>query len=260
MEQNKNFPIRLKAAIMKRMNETGISDRLLKAAKHWDDYDQSERAFIESLGDITLDQLQGVKAEQPSPSPMEVALNEALLQEIQDTVPLETDENPLFTVLEMRWILIEYLKRIQLPPASSGETMRWVKGEYERLYAQVKGGKRTVCYVDYRWNPDDEPMRDICTIKPTSKDMELSSRGHGYNAIWNPAYDDKSTEVEKFIKMCQFSNVEWLDESASPSDTREEAIKFGEWFFQNKWSKDKEHQKLLSVVEMYDLYTQSLNK
>lgn len=91
----------------------------------------------------------------------------------------------------------------------------WVKGEYDRLYEQVKGGKRTVCYVDYNWSVSTlvEPVRDICTIKPGQ--MELSSRGHCYGSSRDWVALEGLSEKEAFIKMCEDSKVEWLCEGTA---------------------------------------------
>lgn len=84
----------------------------------------------------------------------------------------------------------------------------WLTGSYDKLYDQVKGGKRTVCYVDYKWpmHPRSDAMRDICTI--SSVTMEFVSRGHGYGSVRLMDGDEKTN----FIELCKELNVEWLCE------------------------------------------------
>lgn len=145
------------------------------------------------------------------------------------------------------------------------EGLRWVKVEYERLYQQVKSGKRSVCYIDYQFS-GEIIARDICTIKPRpdGTELDLSIRGLSYGSTWDPAYQG-STQCDKFVNMCTHFNVEWLDESASP--TKEREIAFAEWLadncivstnknwrFQERWTKE------ITAREAYDLWQQSLQK
>lgn len=71
-KEDKNFGVRLKASIDKRMKEAGIWDKLLKQSKRWDDYKEMERKFFDSMDDITLNHLQGVKPLPIPPSNKEV--------------------------------------------------------------------------------------------------------------------------------------------------------------------------------------------
>ena len=61
MTQDKNFTIRLKAAIDKKLQETGYEDLALRGAIHYNHYQRVSDAFFESLHSISLDYLQGVK-------------------------------------------------------------------------------------------------------------------------------------------------------------------------------------------------------
>lgn len=65
MKQDKNFIIRLKAAIGKRMKETGVTAAFLNGSKNYEEYQKVERRFFESLEDIELAYLQGKKNIQP---------------------------------------------------------------------------------------------------------------------------------------------------------------------------------------------------
>lgn len=97
------------------------------------------------------------------------------------------------------------------PAKAEQQGLRWVQGEYEKLYQQVKSGKRSVCYVDYQFS-GEIIARDICTIRNDDR-MELGARGIGYGSIWHNA---SSSQLEEFIKVCESLNVEWL-ESTTPS-------------------------------------------
>lgn len=59
IRQDKNFTVRLKAAIDKRMSKLGIWDSVLHLLKSYDDYKEHQTKFFESLEDITLESLQG---------------------------------------------------------------------------------------------------------------------------------------------------------------------------------------------------------
>lgn len=98
------------------------------------------------------------------------------------------------------------LQSASAPPAAGTV---WVKGEYERLYAQVKGGKRSVCFVDYSLPKHDKTFRDVAAIEP--KTLEIGVRGQGYSDM---SYDEGAPEIKRFVNMCLCLNVEWLDESA----------------------------------------------
>jgi hypothetical protein len=99
-------------------------------------------------------------------------------------------------------IIAQYLK--ENPPLGAV----WVQGDYDRLYDQVKSGKRTVCYVDYN-RFSETVYRDICTIK--AETMEFTSRGVGYGGV---AHLEGATK-DDFIQLCKEMNVEWLDETGS---------------------------------------------
>jgi hypothetical protein len=94
----------------------------------------------------------------------------------------------------------------------------WVKGDYERLYHQIKSGKRTVCFIDYTPFGQDKTFRDICTIR--AETMEFTSRGHGYGG---GKYQDAVYEKKEFLEECKKLNVEWLDESPS---NQSDAVEF----------------------------------
>lgn len=85
----------------------------------------------------------------------------------------------------------------------------WRKDSYDRLYDQVKGGKRTVCYLDYNFpNDPTPPVRDVCSIRA---DLEFRARGIGYGGA-NCLLEGED-ERAFFLKECERLNVEWLDES-----------------------------------------------
>jgi hypothetical protein len=106
----------------------------------------------------------------------------------------------------------------------------WVKGEYDRLYDQVKGGKRTVCFVDYRYGHVDQEQvcRDICTID--NEGWEFFARGIGYGRLSYAMKKYGMAQDSAFVKICEEMNVEWLDESPTAAGNgKEDAEAFGEF-------------------------------
>ena len=235
MEQNKNFTIRLKASIDKRMGQSGINDRLLKASKHWEDYDQSRTAFFASLEDITLNHLQGVKAEQPSPSPVEVDETTYFNSRYEKNWPWawpSIKKNDFKHEIECAFLAGRMA-------ASSGETMRWVKAS-ERLPNKVAS---YWCKL-----PDADGGKCEMIFKPAGFFITLLG-------------------VRPLPE-----NIEWLDESASPTDTREEERAFLEWvsdkYYYAKYADkymeyapiEEQNRATYTLDQLRDLYSQSLNK
>lgn len=91
--------------------------------------------------------------------------------------------------------------------------MKWITGDYQDLYIQVKElQRRVVCYVDYDSSIRGEPadiLRDICTIKGPV--LNLLARGICYGDPTHPAYT-ADTEMDRFVQMCEYLNVQWLNE------------------------------------------------
>jgi hypothetical protein len=58
-KQSKNFSVRLKASIEKAMLNAGMLDMILKSSNHYEHYEETLKLFFDSIGDITLDRLQG---------------------------------------------------------------------------------------------------------------------------------------------------------------------------------------------------------
>lgn len=124
-------------------------------------------------------------------------------------------------------------KQLGEPGARSGAW--WVRGEYDRLYEQLKANpeSRIVCYVDYdgfsRRN-GTPPCRDISTVR--GKQMEFTARGIGYGGAesWLGEEDKK----EAFLKDCVRLNVEWLDETDTPEQLSD-AVAFGDWLAIERW-------------------------
>lgn len=114
----------------------------------------------------------------------------------------------------VRDVLLPLMEKKGLKIIKQGEAQAgagWVKGDYDRLYDQVKGGRRKVCYVDYYWDRDTskEPCRDITTIRADY--MQFSARGISYGGPWD--MDKEESDIKKeFIAECERLNVEWLDE------------------------------------------------
>jgi hypothetical protein len=95
----------------------------------------------------------------------------------------------------------------------------WVKGEYDRLYDQLKAlpEKRIVAFIDN--TAFKNVQRDITTIR--GETMEFVSRGHGYGGVQYMQGDEKNN----FIGLCEHFNVEWLDEFSNYSALKEKAAK-----------------------------------
>lgn len=131
----------------------------------------------------------------------------------------------------------------------------WVKGHYDRLYDQLKSGKRSVCYVDYRWDTDMEPCRDICTIREGH--MEFSARGISYGGVAYIRIDEN--EKEEFISECERLNVEWLDEG-TVAGREEDAVGFAEWI-RTFEALDKQHgywvlESQITTAQLYEKFKQ----
>lgn len=154
----------------------------------------------------------------------------------------------------------------KLRPAAG---IRWVKGEYESLYAQVKGGKCTVCYIDTNsFNNNHPAPRDICTAKVFPEYIEFLSRGHGYATIWN------HQTIDTFVKICESVNVEWLCEgestpSGSLPEREEDATPWKFAYFLEDYKcvkigpslvvwQDRKSKECFNARQLYVLYTQSL--
>lgn len=130
----------------------------------------------------------------------------------------------------------------------------WRKDSYDRLYDQVKGGKRTVCYVDYNFPNDPTlPVRDICTIRPNH--MEFTARGIGYGGAG--ALLKGEDEKTFFLKECERLNVEWLDESGIPA-AGNDAVEFFEWasLYMNGYKTEEEPNRELTSTQLYELFKQ----
>lgn len=93
----------------------------------------------------------------------------------------------------------------------------WVKGQYDRLYEQVKNGKWVACYVDYNTRINNIILRDICQVIPDT--MEFVARGIAYGYP-RSRFDPSRDEKQSFIELCEEMHVEWLDESAGEKEDR----------------------------------------
>lgn len=66
MKQDKNFTVRLKAAIDKRLMESGVTSSVtLSIDEYSTEKQKALYKFMESLGEITLDYLQGASKKEP---------------------------------------------------------------------------------------------------------------------------------------------------------------------------------------------------
>lgn len=229
--------------------------------------------------------------EQSSPSPVEVDSLKEVPADIQKASAYCTDNNCSLSDLadahyrmnnerlldkEASNIIRSAAKQI----ASAGETMRWVKAS-ERLpdvenkaskprYAKVERVRsdgsvwcqkvvayyfpdrfKTVEWEDWDdYKPEDYPYTEL----DNEKSVVWLKEG------WYGDIDCRTCEPHWSAPL---DVIEWLDESASPSDTREEAIKFAEWIHNevNVLKKGWSYKlNFCTTQQLYDLYTQSLNK
>ena len=125
----------------------------------------------------------------------------AVTRETIEDVLLKTGK---FTTCECSEIADVILKDL---PAQQGPV--WVKGQYDRLYNQLKAEpeREIVCWVDYQWRVRNEPkeiLRDICAIM--GKVMGFNARGIGYGGaeIWV----GEETEKIEFLSECERLHVQ----------------------------------------------------
>jgi hypothetical protein len=173
-----------------------------------------------------------------------------LIQELIDTggkswalnIPARPNADPDLIFMELN-------TRFKKLVSEGKPAATWTTGHYDRLYDQVKSGKRTVCYVI------SGECWDICTVDP--EELEFGARGISYGRPRPYIVHQGMSEKEAFIRLCEERNVEWLDESgAIPSGERE--IAFAEWAGwdwrrvegKNLW----ENQKTLEVMKTAQLY------
>jgi len=64
--EDRNFGVRLKAAIDKRMTQAGIFDSMVNSCITYEQYKEDKQNFFDSLDEISLQMLQG---KSPSPAP-----------------------------------------------------------------------------------------------------------------------------------------------------------------------------------------------
>jgi hypothetical protein len=76
------------------------------------------------------------------------------------------------------------------------------------LYEQVKGGKRTVCWLK------SGGCDDISSVDPET--LEFSARGISYGRPRHYVVHRGMNEKDAFIKLCERLHVQWLDEGNYP--------------------------------------------
>jgi hypothetical protein len=119
----------------------------------------------------------------------------------------------------VRDVLFPIMEREGLLLTDQQTGARWVTGQYDRLYTQLKAepDRKIVCWVDYQWGLRDEPkeiLRDICAIM--GRVMGFNARGIGYGGaeIWI----GEENEKKEFLEECERLHVQWLDECAGEKD------------------------------------------
>jgi len=181
-------------------------------------------------------------AEQPSPSPVEVVIAtleyyQGIIKGFADRATSDHERNicdhdfgNLTMAIKTIGMYKSFIDQAGPTPATSGETMRWVKAN-EKL-PPVPGWKAI-------WR--EVKSKAVVKISHVQNDQLLDANYRHY----------------------KLEEVEWLDESASPSDTREEAIKFAEWLLTNTMENGDGwlvyENGYYKTAQLYDLYTQSFN-
>lgn len=177
------------------------------------------------------------RPEPPSPSPVEVDKPDKLdfILNMTGIKPRIIGFDVFYLTSQVRAIL-EKWDALCLP-ASSGETMRWRNGS-----EGVPETNELFHLAHWRRVVDKVPLMPI-----------------GLN--------NSGAFIAQFGKVYDLIDVEFLDERASPSDTREDAIKFAVWLADNcivssghNWRSSERWAKEITTEEAYTLYTQSLNK
>lgn len=142
----------------------------------------------------------------------------------------------------------------------------WVKGNYDRLYDQLKAdvNRRIVCFVDYDGfsrRDGSAPCRDVCTVRGDR--MEFLARGIGYGGA--ESWLDETDKRVAFLKDCVRLNVEWLDEIGQ---SNKDAVEFAEWVAGNAFMSAKKegwllngsaHRAPITTEQLYNEY-QKQNK
>jgi hypothetical protein len=87
----------------------------------------------------------------------------------------------------------------------------WRTDKYELLYNQVKlSSKKSICYST-SIDSTGSAIRSICTISPKDPNLSLMMNNISLGDISHGAFS--GTEKERFIQMCEYFGVEWLDHS-----------------------------------------------
>ena len=81
--------------------------------------------------------------------------------------------------------------------------------DYEKLYELICNSEKIICFTDYIWGDNEEPMRDICVCRRRENfSISISCRGIEYMHVDSYEKGKGFTEKELFIKRCEKNNLE----------------------------------------------------
>lgn len=88
--------------------------------------------------------------------------------------------------------------------------------DYAELFRLICAGHIAVGFVDYRFNPGDEPpMRDVVQIRRDGEfSILIGARGISYGSIY-PFQSRHGSEREVFIATCQAINLAFIPAQAT---------------------------------------------
>lgn len=192
MEQDKNFDVRLKASIDKRIEEAGIWNMVLDACKDYDEYKAKKQAFMDSLNDITLNKLQGIKAATPSPAQPPVNGEEPeqnTAEKFLRSKLWSTDDRGMFDFKGLCTLLNEF-RQCTTPPASPAKAeqpdyddlCRIANSAFAKLKVRLKSTSLTgdqVILGQCREIIDlaMERMQEMQAIVPSTKEPKAEQEG-----------------------------------------------------------------------------------
>jgi len=83
--------------------------------------------------------------------------------------------------------------------------------DYVTLFRMIIDGLEVPAIVDYRWDDDKDPMRDICSvIRFAAYDIRIGVRGMSYGGVYK-FHEEIGAEIELFVSQCKRLNLEFFD-------------------------------------------------
>lgn len=84
--------------------------------------------------------------------------------------------------------------------------------DYNLLFSFVEAGHQPLAFVDYKWDKESNPLRDVCRIRRHEPfHIDFGVRGMSYGSVdkWDKEDGGKS-ERSLFITECIRMNLEWV--------------------------------------------------